>query len=855
MSSNTRPVTAVVNDDEAQVWLEPNFTKDQETHHHYHPFLKHLQSPISNQLPSRTLSMNNNKQRQPPVAVPTNKKEEVLCWHRTTTSKNIPPSFSEDSSPSKSVPSSGVIKAFSRRKKSSSMNRKIAQQCKGGDFRKTSSDTPTLHDSDASLGDFSKQNEIFSHRKNSEQPQSFHSSNLLSSATRSSCNLNDMDGQSAKGTNPLANISFNSTSLNSENGDSMVSSTSSISTDKLPLPKTPRRTHAARTIELRKQVREVQRMEQHLNAANTSPKKQRLFPRIMVPVTAGHVAKHPPTKTKSESQMLSNRESSPIQRTRSLQRKHSLDHLPMKEKDDADSSSWNHSQPPKRISSRGSAMKNILRNRRKLERELSRNDIFKYVLHKRPIDQHPMQLDSARSFDTGTNTSSTSHSLELQHRTILSRHSAGLPNSTSSASTLSTGKMPLEQFLKMKQQSEMIVQIQQQHDKKLKPRPIVCNQNGQPLSHHKPQEVEETWHESHSLDNFLSNHGSSSDLKMNDGHPFGMVRPILGQALFRLDRQKKIEQQDGSVVDAEVFILDDNKAKKSKLTDVSTEEESHDSLDSFISDDGKDLPSAWEDCVCSEDKKTNATIRERKRSQGLTLLMDDAQLLVDDDHVDDTRSLQDSMDSLSLIQDVSIATEDMIQKHVTDFVLTDLSSGRRGFYSGPISTVTHLPHGDGRLEFSDRGEVFLGRFLHGWWSGYGTYINDRTKEQYTGYFLDYVRHGQGVTNFSDGRVFEGRYRNGSIANGKMTYQDRSVYIGSFDNDARSGRGSYFFTNEVVFTGKFRSDQFLSGTLLYPNGHQFRGHWNNGVRNGPGTELHSDGSVIREGMWQDGCFVP
>ncbi|KAG7337929.1 MORN repeat-containing protein [Nitzschia inconspicua] len=822
MTSNTRPVTAVVDDDTEQVRLEPKFVEDQEAHHHHQTFLKHLQLSASSYLPSRTLSMNNSKQRQQPVAVPTNKEEEVLCWHRTNTSIR-PRSFSkDDASPSKSISSSSVIKAFSRRKKSSSMNRKIAHQSKGGDFRKTSSDAPTLHDSDASLGDFSKQNEIFWHRKNNEQPQSFHSSNLLSSATESSCSLNDMDGQSAKGTNPLTNGSFSSTSLNSENGDSMVSSTSSVSTDKPPLPKTPRRTHAARTIEL---------------------------------LAAGGVAKHPPTKTKSESQMLSNRESWPIQRTRSLQRKHSLDHLPMKEKDDADSSLHNHTQPPNRTSSRGSAMKNILRNRRKLERELSRNDIFKYVLHKRPIDQHPMQLDSARSFDTGTITSSTSHSLEVQHHTILSRHSAGLPSSISSTSTLPTGKMPFDQFLKMKQQSEMIVQIQQQHDKKLKPRPIASNQNGQPLSHHKPQEVEETWHESHSLDNFLSNHGSSSDLKMNDGHPFGMVRPILGQSLFRLDRQKKIEQQDGSVIDAEAYILDDEKAKNLKSIDVSTEEASHDSLDSFISGDGKDLPSAWKNCVGNGDKKTNAISREPKRSQGLTLQMDDAQLLVDDDHVDDSRSLQDSMDSLSLIQDASIATEEIIQKHVKDFVLTDRSSGRRGVYSGPISTLTNLPHGDGRLEYSDRGEVFLGRFLHGWWSGYGTYINDRTKEQYTGYFLNYVKHGQGVTNFPDGRVFEGRYRNGSIADGKMIYQDSSVYIGSFKNDSRSGRGLYFFPNEVVFIGNFRSDQFLSGTLLYPNGCQFTGHWKNGVRNGPGKELHPDGSVIREGVWQDGCFVP
>jgi hypothetical protein len=509
-------------------------------------------------------------------------------------------------------------------------------------------------------------------------------------------------------------------------------------------------------------------------------------------------------------------------------------------------------------------MRNVLRNRRKLESELNRNDVFRYVLHKGPVENlldDPPRPNSARSLDTITNNSSNSNSFGMPSRTP-SRIRNGAANSVSSASTNSTAKMPLDQFLKMKQQSEMLVQIQQHHDKRLKPSPKVSNRKNLPLSRHTPQQVEDKWHESHSLDNFLSNHESSSDdLRIHDGHPFGRIRPLLGQSLFQLNQQQAQAdpmQQDDSIIDDAAYLENEKAQHLEETLSVEDDEQNHDSLDSFIGNDWKDLPSAWKNDTKGEEgvNKIGPAVHGSKRSLGLTLTMDDANMFAEDERVvaDDMMSLQNSMGDLSLtMQDASITTCDFVEE-VKDLVMVDQSSGRRSIYSGPISSLTGMPHGMGRLEIPTQGEVFTGRFLHGWWSGYGKCINSQTEEEYTGYFQDYVRHGQGVNKYSDGRHFEGLYQQGFVVEGKMTYPDGSTYVGAFEKEVRNGRGTYTFSNGTVFAGRFRDGQILAGVLMYPNGCRFVGHWENNVRQGPGKELHANGSVIREGIWHCGRFI-
>merc|ERR1712130_671654 len=126
-----------------------------------------------------------------------------------------------------------------------------------------------------------------------------------------------------------------------------------------------------------------------------------------------------------------------------------------------------------------------------------------------------------------------------------------------------------------------------------------------------------------------------------------------------------------------------------------------------------------------------------------------------------------------------------------------------------------------------------------------------------------------------------------MVEGKMTYGDSSTYVGSFDETgARSGQGIYTTTTmsdhddyhqtkpgvTVTYCGMFVNDEMEgSGVMIYDDTKNHRdeedelsssssavvtkfvGNWKNGIRHGPGKEIRRDGTVRREGTWNDGKF--
>lgn len=174
--------------------------------------------------------------------------------------------------------------------------------------------------------------------------------------------------------------------------------------------------------------------------------------------------------------------------------------------------------------------------------------------------------------------------------------------------------------------------------------------------------------------------------------------------------------------------------------------------------------------------------------------------------------------------------------------------------------------------------------------------NHRTHEEYTGFFLsvsneENVKHGYGITKFPDGRIFEGSYEKGRMVEGKMTYpvvsstasaaalvaaafqsdhrreslsSSGATYVGKFDEDGlKCGKGIYT-TAAATFLGQFhRDEQHGPGILIYHDGtddahmnhsRRFIGHWKHGSRNGFGREILTDGTVERDGHWENGLFT-
>jgi hypothetical protein len=222
-----------------------------------------------------------------------------------------------------------------------------------------------------------------------------------------------------------------------------------------------------------------------------------------------------------------------------------------------------------------------------------------------------------------------------------------------------------------------------------------------------------------------------------------------------------------------------------------------------------------------------------------------------------TASLTEEVESQTLSLSMNDMHPDMDEKdkinfkeHVIDFPVVD-PSGRKGAYVGSISKSSGLPCGTGSLEYHDTGEIFEGRFVHGFWSGYGKCIYPSGNE-YTGFFEVNIRHGHGIMNYPDGRSFDGTYINGLKVEGRMTYQDGSMYIGRWLKGARHGKGTYTFLNGSVFLGEFCSDTIHgTGVLTWSNGGRYVGQWRNGVRHGHGTEFRPDGTIRFNGVWIDG----
>lgn len=392
---------------------------------------------------------------------------------------------------------------------------------------------------------------------------------------------------------------------------------------------------------------------------------------------------------------------------------------------------------------KGGSMRNILRNKRRLEQELHRSDIFHFVLHK--------AVPSNQEDQTCSNSNSSTLSLDEKEGSVpLCRHPRRRRSQQQGR------RMSLDRFLRMKQQSECLVVHNDTHT-----------------------EESDTWQ-------------MAADLSRSASHP-----PFFS-VVDQDNEDDDDDDEDASVVSLELL------------------EAIHDQKQSTL------IP---------QESGTTA-MSEELESQSLTLDLDDLQLLDDCPNHAGNRNVV----------------------HVKEYAVVD-PAGNKGIYSGMISNTSGMPCGQGRLEYLETGHIYEGKFVHGYWTGTGRCIFIRLGEDYTGSFLDNIRHGHGVTKYQDGRIFEGTYMNGVKTEGKMTYQDGSTYLGHWSNGARHGRGTYTFANGSVYIGEFENDRMHgSGVLTWSNGKRYVGTWNDGRRHGPGKEFRPNGTISREGIWEEGNFL-
>ncbi|XP_057893181.1 MORN repeat-containing protein 3 [Melospiza melodia melodia] len=146
--------------------------------------------------------------------------------------------------------------------------------------------------------------------------------------------------------------------------------------------------------------------------------------------------------------------------------------------------------------------------------------------------------------------------------------------------------------------------------------------------------------------------------------------------------------------------------------------------------------------------------------------------------------------------------------------------------------LDNLRHGKGTQIWKSTGEIYSGDWKFGKRDGYGAYsiLDPETKDYkrvYTGWWENDRRCGRGTFFYPNGELYEGEWSNGVRSGwGKMHYKDGSTYEGQWLMDQPNG----------------------PGLLQLPNGNRYDGGWKDGKKHGPGKFFYPDKGQLLEGIW-------
>ncbi len=146
------------------------------------------------------------------------------------------------------------------------------------------------------------------------------------------------------------------------------------------------------------------------------------------------------------------------------------------------------------------------------------------------------------------------------------------------------------------------------------------------------------------------------------------------------------------------------------------------------------------------------------------------------------------------------------------------------------------------------GAKFSGHFQKGKINGYGRLVFSDGRI-YEGEWKDHYRKGKGVLTFPKGDVYKGNFNKSKFYGfGTMEYANGDLYQGSWKSDRPNGQGVMTFKSGDKYEGGFKHGRFDGeGTMKYATGEKYVGHWKANKREGDGTFYLTNGEVI-VGFW-------
>ena len=162
-------------------------------------------------------------------------------------------------------------------------------------------------------------------------------------------------------------------------------------------------------------------------------------------------------------------------------------------------------------------------------------------------------------------------------------------------------------------------------------------------------------------------------------------------------------------------------------------------------------------------------------------------------------------------------------------------------------TRDDLFHGEGTLTWPD-GRYYEGAFREGRLHGHGKLVDRRGCVQ-EGQFVDGVLHGQGQFT-CDEATWQGRFEQGELVEGSVSYTEGGSYQGEFHDLAPHGQGLWVTEAGQHYEGRFENGELVEGRYRDEEGYQYEGQFRYFSFHGQGTLTRPDGVVIR-GEFENG----
>jgi len=118
-----------------------------------------------------------------------------------------------------------------------------------------------------------------------------------------------------------------------------------------------------------------------------------------------------------------------------------------------------------------------------------------------------------------------------------------------------------------------------------------------------------------------------------------------------------------------------------------------------------------------------------------------------------------------------------------------------------------------------------------------------------GQFVDGVLHGQGQFT-CDEATWQGRFEQGELVEGSVSYTEGGSYQGEFRDLAPHGQGLWVTEAGQHYEGRFENGELVEGRYRDEEGYQYEGQFRYFSFHGQGTLTRPDGVVIR-GEFENG----